>query len=258
MYQSYKMLSGPHKNVRPHDFMDDLESFFYVLCHVTFLYDGGRPMKPTSSHPELKKWNSTRELAAGQKGFFLLDNDVPPDTPLDGLDTDTCNVVSKLIDSLRAVFVPILESYGRAVKVHRGILPAPMHVFESWEDYKTSAEEAYNDFLRPINEAIETLKATHRNWDEWLRRPPTVDMRTSEFATGASSPTSLVAAEDWSRAGSSLSLPLQSSTHTSRSSSKRPRSPVDDGAADPVYDGAGAGGSDARSRHAKKAKGPAQ
>jgi len=258
MYQSYKVLSEPHPNVRPHDFMDDLESFLYVLCHVTLLYDGGRPMKPTSSHAELKAWNSARELAAHSKGFFLFNHRLPKDTPLNCLNADTRVLVLELINSLRAVIVPTIHSYNDAVDNHYDGLAAPMHLFESWDDYKTSAEMAYNDFLRPINEAIETLKATHRNWDEWLRRPPTVDMRTSEFATGASSPTSLVVAEDWSRAGSSLSLPLQSSTHTSRSSSKRPRSPVDDGAADPVYDGAGAGGSDARSRHAKKAKGPAQ
>src|SRR5882762_8733844 len=73
MYQSYKVLSEPHPDVRPHDFMDDLESFFYVLCHVTFLYDGGRPMQPTSTHPELKTWNLPRDAAARSKRSFLLD-----------------------------------------------------------------------------------------------------------------------------------------------------------------------------------------
>jgi len=159
------------------------------------------------------------------------------------------------MNSLRDVIVPTLRSHGRAVGGQPGALPVPMHVFDSWESYKTSAEQAYDDFLRPINEAIETLKATHANWDKW---PPTVNTRVSEFATGASSPTSLAAAGDYSRAGSSLSLPLQSSTHTSRSSSKRPRSPFGDGPAGLEDEGAGAGGSDTRSRHAKKAKGPAQ
>jgi len=104
MYQSYKVVSEPHPDVRPHDFMDDLESFFYVWCHVTFLYDGGRPMQRTSSHLMLHDWNSRRRNAANAKRSFLLDDDVPPDTPLIGLDTDTCDVVGKLIDSLRAVF----------------------------------------------------------------------------------------------------------------------------------------------------------
>src|SRR5882762_10905431 len=87
MYQSYKLLSGPHANVRPHDFMDDLESFFYVLCHVTFLYDGGRPMKPTSSHPALHDWNSRRRDAANAKHSFLFSDQLPRDTLLNGLNT---------------------------------------------------------------------------------------------------------------------------------------------------------------------------
>jgi len=258
MYQSYKVLSEPHPDVRPHDYMDDLESFFYVWCHVTFLYNGGRPMQPAANHPELKRWNFPRDAAAVSKRSFLLSNRLPRDTPLSGLDADTRVVVIKLIDFLRAVFLPTMHSYDNAVEEHRDILPAPMHVFDSWEDYETSAEQAYDDFLRPVNEAIGVLRATHGNWDKRLRGPPTVDSRASKFATRASSPTLLVAAEDWFRAGSSLSLPLQSSAHTSRSSSKRPRSPMEDELTGLGDDGAGVADSDARSRHAKKANGRAR
>jgi len=53
--------------------MDDLESFFYVWCHVTFLYDGGRPMQRTSSHLMLHDWNSRRRNAANANARFLLD-----------------------------------------------------------------------------------------------------------------------------------------------------------------------------------------
>jgi len=63
-----------------------------------------------------------------------------------------------------------------------------MHVLCSWEDYKTSAEQAYVlSFAR--HEAIETLKATHDNWDKRLRGA--AETSESEFAAGASSPTSL-------------------------------------------------------------------
>src|SRR5882762_3486920 len=101
MYPSYKVLLEPHPDVRPHDFMDDLESFFYVWCHVTFLYNRGCPMQPAASHPVLKTWNSPRELAASSKGLFLLNHRLPRDTPLHGLDADTRVTVIKLIDSLR-------------------------------------------------------------------------------------------------------------------------------------------------------------
>jgi len=67
---------------------------------------------------------------------------------------------------------------------------------------------------------------------------------------------SLAAAKDWSRAGSSLSLPLESSAHKSRSSSKRPRFPTED--EHTGLEDTGAEGSDALRRRVKKAKGPAR
>ena len=99
MYQSYKVLSEPHPDVRPHDFMDDLKSFFYVWCHVTFLYNGGRPMQPAANHLELKTWNSTRELAARSKCSFLYSDQLPRDAALNGLDINTRVLVFELINS---------------------------------------------------------------------------------------------------------------------------------------------------------------
>src|SRR5882762_5277901 len=118
MYQSYKVLSEPHPDVRPHDFMDDLESFFYVWCHVTFLYDGGRSIQPTFNHPVLHDWNSRRRHAANAKRLFLFNHRLPRGTPLHGLDADTRVVIIKLIDSLRAVFLPTINSYDDAVDNH--------------------------------------------------------------------------------------------------------------------------------------------
>ena len=118
-------------------------------------------MKPTSTHPELKTWNLPRDAAARSKCSFLLDDTVPSGTPLNGLDIDSRGLVFELINSLRAIFHPTLESHGCAVRGRPRTSPVPMHVFESWEDYKTSAKQAYYNFLRPVYEAIETLKVTH-------------------------------------------------------------------------------------------------
>ena len=63
---------GPLPNVRPHDFMDDLESFFYVLCHVTFLYNGGNSMRSPANHPELNKWTASHRHAASMKNSFVM------------------------------------------------------------------------------------------------------------------------------------------------------------------------------------------
>src|SRR5882762_3193746 len=61
MYQSYKLLVGSKRDwphLRPHDYLDDLESFFYVLCHVCFLHKNGEPMASFSTHETLAEWNS--------------------------------------------------------------------------------------------------------------------------------------------------------------------------------------------------------
>jgi len=175
-------------------------------------------MQRTSSHPELKRWNLPMDIAAASKRSFLLMT-CAEEYPLNELDTDTYNVVGKLIDALRAVFHPTLESYGHAVKERRGVLPEPMDVFDSWEKYKTSAEKAYDDFLRPVNEAIETLKATHSNWTSG---PPTVDTRSQ------SSPPALRLRRRWSLLVIGLGRKLTSSAPVEHayvsSSSKRPRS----------------------------------
>jgi len=55
MYRSYKLLSRPSPNVRRHDFIDDLESFLYVLYHAAFLCNPGGTMNPISSHEMLHR-----------------------------------------------------------------------------------------------------------------------------------------------------------------------------------------------------------
>ena len=115
MYQSYKILGGPLLNVRPHDFMDDLESFFYVLCHVTFLYDGGNGMRSPSNHPELRKWTVSPESAADSKYAFMIFPGLSALYNLEGLDIGTTHIFGTLMSSLRECFRAIHQSIREAI-----------------------------------------------------------------------------------------------------------------------------------------------
>jgi len=57
-----------------HDHLDDLESFFYVLCWVTIGYAGpNKPLKGTSRPSVLEEWdqNNARAAAAHEKAMAL-------------------------------------------------------------------------------------------------------------------------------------------------------------------------------------------
>jgi len=285
MYQSYKLLSGPSPNVRPHDFMDDLESFFYVLCHVTFLYNPGRLMKSVSSHEILCDWMAMPKAAANAKFVLLFQRTLSPLAKFESLSTEIQHVFRKLHGSLCTLLVPHVSMISRAYNYNPvdPDSPNPMQRFVTWKKYKTAATDAYDSFLRPVNDAIKELqkndpdwcrpvndainefRKNNPNWCSQLNPLPSLDSGASEVDSGRSSPVSLSLSDDGPQAGSSLSLPLSlphdSSTHTSRSSSKRPRSPVSesDGPASLEYESAGASGSDARSGSgAKRSKGPAR
>jgi hypothetical protein len=57
------------RNIGPHTYLDDLESFFYVLCWiVTAFYGPGEMMVDTP--PELSSWD--QDIAASCKSGMLL------------------------------------------------------------------------------------------------------------------------------------------------------------------------------------------
>jgi len=138
--------------------MDDLESFFYVLYHVAVSYNGGRPMQPAVNHPALKGWSLPRDQAATAKGFFMLRPRLPRVTSSFNDGPYTADQFFAPLDSLRAVFLPNFRSYDDAVESPSSV---SMHSFVSWEDYTKSAEEAYDKFLRSVNEVIDALEATY-------------------------------------------------------------------------------------------------
>ena len=222
-------------------------------------------MKSVSSHETLRLWMLSPEAAASIKFAFLFQPTLPPHVKLESLDAETRRVFRKLHRSLRMLFAPHVSIVDGAYSYDPVDPDSPksMQRFVTWKEYKTAAKDAYDSFLRLVNDAIEELQKTDPNWCSRLDPLPSLDPTASEVDSGRSSPESLSAPDDGPQAGSSLSLPLSlphdSSTHTSRSSSKRPRSPMSDEPASFEHESAGASGSDARSgRGAKRAKGSAR
>lgn len=75
MYQSVAVLSSYNlhgQQMPPHDYLDDLESFFYVLCRIMF----STVSKGKSVHSRiellLEQWASDPETAAGAKERFIM------------------------------------------------------------------------------------------------------------------------------------------------------------------------------------------
>ncbi|KAJ3509079.1 hypothetical protein NLJ89_g5405 [Agrocybe chaxingu] len=73
-YQSGNILhsySEPFK-CRPHSHLDDLESFFYVLCWICFSYLGVRNLKLPGTSPILEDWDDEDPNRAwrAKKSFY--------------------------------------------------------------------------------------------------------------------------------------------------------------------------------------------
>lgn len=67
-YLSYKLLVGKTEMLGPHDHMDDLESFFYVLCHLVLTLTGATQRIPNLP-VAMQKWDN-EDLTIGADGKF--------------------------------------------------------------------------------------------------------------------------------------------------------------------------------------------
>jgi len=153
MYQSYKLLIGSTEDspdLRPHDYLDDLESFFYVLCHVCFLYKNGEPIASFSTHETLAEWNSGNTKF---KGYFLSRN-------ISTLSPDLENgkfskAMYNLLDRLRCMFQSVAQAVDMAT---RNRPPVPMECPSNHLEYEISAREAYREFLGYIDTGITLME----------------------------------------------------------------------------------------------------
>jgi hypothetical protein len=150
MYRSFKVLTGAindSPNLRPYDYMDDLESFFYVLCHVLFLYKGGSPMDPFSTNRTLVDLNSGHPML---KFAFITRREVDLSAYLIH-DERKATVLYDLMDNLRQFFRDVVDEVEIAI-VKRN--PKAMRPAESWDEYVLLATKAYDKFLGYVATAI--------------------------------------------------------------------------------------------------------
>jgi hypothetical protein len=244
--------------VQPHNFMDDLESFFYVLCHVTFLYNQGHPMKSASRHEILSEWTLSPRISAKSKSVFSYEDGLPFGVIFMGNEKAE-GAFYTLLRSLCEIFRQQHADFRKAF-TQDPRSRTPMKHLSNWEEYKTAAKEAYDKFLGPVNIAIDELKSIDPNWASALSLPPPpplLDSGAPDIDADLLPPESPSAGDssDWPQAGGSLSIPHAISAQTSRSSSKRPHSVISDDSASLEYSNAGASGSGARGgRDSKRTK----
>jgi hypothetical protein len=132
----------------------------------------------------------------------------------------------------------------------------PMEHFLGWTGYSIAAMKAYDEFLGPVNEAINKLQSERLNWASPLSSSG-LDVRTLDVGAGRlpSEPLALPNSSRRSQSGSSLSASRDSDAHTSRNSTKRLRRCISDDPTDLEYGNPDASGSDERRSHGRGPKG---
>jgi hypothetical protein len=87
---------------------------------------------------------------------------LPRGFKLDAFEEPTTKVIRVLFYGLRESIHRDHLLIDRATRLHPP--PIPMKRFDIWKEYATAAEEAYGEFLHPVNEAIQKLTSIHPNW----------------------------------------------------------------------------------------------
>lgn len=154
---SFKLLSGEADNIGPHDHMDDLESFFYVLCHLLCSL-----VEPTSKIPNLPSHMENWEL---QDAVSCANNKLQyvryPLKILKELGLWFAPYSRCLISSLRRLsdlFIPHIDTVIRASE----LLPedGTSCPFRDWtiEKRLEEAQNHYTAFIDALETCMEAIK----------------------------------------------------------------------------------------------------
>ena len=231
MYQSFKLLKGaqrPSSSLWPHDYMDDLESFFYVLSHVCLLYNGGKQMDHFATDHRLADWNSGKPEF---KWSFMN-----TEKPLLSSYIESHNsapAFHDLFTHLQRMFKPV-HKYVSTVTERPS---APMKPL-TYEEYKSSAERSYCKFLGHVDAAINPVEPIQNN------------STATTTMLAAPSSLSIILDSAWSQPSPSSSLlPLPSAYPSSSSSQSSKRRLSTTSLPDAEQDKAEAGGGDRDAGH---------
>jgi hypothetical protein len=162
LFQSMMVLYSVELDLSfPHDHLDDLESFFYILLYIVYTYDC-----QGLSHPMdklLKQWKKKTGTTAAEAKvvFFLLEHAIPK-TIASRWPKALLNVLSEF----RAFLMPLSQKkvsirYMKAKKVP-----------EILRDLAFNVDQHYDGILRIFDTGIEALEKIDSE-ETALRVPPT-------------------------------------------------------------------------------------
>jgi len=156
MYQSFKLLRGAQRaspSLWPQDYLDDLESFFYVLSHVCFLYNGGRHIKNFATDHRLADWND------GRPDFKWTFITMPEPLLSSYIKKSNCYpAFHDLFTNLQNMFIPVLK-FVAEVSARPSAPTKPV----AYKEYKSSAEKSYCEFLGHVDAAINHIEQIQNN-----------------------------------------------------------------------------------------------
>jgi len=125
--------------------MDDLESFFYVLCHILFTYPTA-PNRDRRSHNELQGWavKDATVCAAFKSSFIVLG-------PECTFHSTPGTAAERFIEKLCQFFKPTILEVHNAMRERR---PIPMTRSSNTASYLDAADENYMAFVTLIDSEI--------------------------------------------------------------------------------------------------------
>jgi hypothetical protein len=125
-------------------------------------------------HPILEEWAYRPKQAAVCKARLISTPGFPEGFTLDAFEESSADVIRIVFFVLQEL---ILKNHFLMDQAHQQYPPlVPMKDFD---DYSTAAENAYDEFLRPVNEAIQKLTSIHPNWTSPLLSSSHIDSRPS-------------------------------------------------------------------------------
>ncbi|KAF5340995.1 hypothetical protein D9611_006076 [Ephemerocybe angulata] len=152
LYQSISVLDYKGELVPvPHDYLDDLESFFYILCHLLYGYEGfDRPAPAAFTGMKvLALWENMPAEAATNMKLRYIELEGPNINKPPLFWSTAC---IKLCDSLRRYLLPLIDGKIK-LRVTRDDVERGARAKELHKDL----EEHYSDIIALFDVALEEL-----------------------------------------------------------------------------------------------------
>ncbi|KAF6760824.1 hypothetical protein DFP72DRAFT_881535 [Ephemerocybe angulata] len=147
----------------PHDYLDDLESFFWILCHLLYGYDGIKHPVPDAFSAEsmLGQFEVPERVHATTRKQVYLGSEGPKEYPPPLFWSAAC---VELCEAFRVYFYPLSSAKGKSRQRPDG--------GSIRQDLYKNAHRHYVDIVALFDAALEKLarpdgEAPRRDWFTW-------------------------------------------------------------------------------------------